>query len=305
MSAQAVLFDHPGPKARARHLVYGVVGGLVILALLGLVVYGLRNELTAEKWAPMLDPGTWQYYVYPGVFNTLQAAIISVVLATALGFVLGMGRLSHNRVISYVTAVFVEFFRSVPVLMMMVFAYYIFVYTIPLPGDTKSLAGVIVGLTLYNSCVLAELIRAGVHGLPRGQREAGLAIGLSQPQVLRTVLLPQAVTAMLPSLVSQLVVILKDTALGFFIAYPELIRQMQNVSTVKGNLVVSFLVAAVIFIVINYALTALARFLERKLAKRRAGGRAVALVELVPNPDPDTPMYTDNDKFEDPASYTR
>lgn len=291
MSIQSVLFDVPGPRAERRHLVLGVVGTLVIVGLVTFVAYGLRGQLTPAMWAPFLSMDTWQYYIYPGVFMTLQAALLSVVLATALGFLLGMGRLSHVKAISWVTAVFVEFFRSVPVLMMMVFAYSVFLYSFHLPGELLSIAGVVVGLTLYNSCVMAELIRSGVHSLPKGQREAGLAIGLTAGQTLRSILVPQAVTAMLPSLVSQLVVILKDTALGYLITYPDLIRSMQNLSAVKGNLVTSFIVAALIFIVINYSLTVFARWLERKVAGRRAGPAAVALPNLAVNPDPDEDMY--------------
>jgi len=305
MSAPAVLFDIPGPKADRRNTVIGIMGALVIVGLVGVVVYGLRDQLTPAMWAPFLSVDTWRYYVYPGVFMTLQAALVSVVLASILGLILGMGRLSHNKVIGWASAIFVEFFRSVPVLMMMLFAFYVFLFTLRLPGGLLPLGGVVVGLTLYNSCVMAELIRSGVHSLPRGQREAGLAIGLLPSQTLRSVLLPQAVTAMLPSLVSQLVVILKDTALGYLITYPDLVRSMQNLSSVKGNLVTSFLVAAVIFILMNYSLTSLARWLERRLAGRRSGPAAVALTDLAIDPDPDEQMYADSDVYADPAQYTR
>jgi glutamate transport system permease protein len=287
MSTQSVLFDIPGPRAARRNRVIGIVGAVVVLGLLGLVVYGLRDQLSPRMWAPFLSLDTWQYYVYPGVFMTLQAALLSVVLASALGLALGIGRLSHNRVVGWVSAVFVEFFRSVPVLMMMLFAFYVALFTLRLPGDLLPIFGVVVGLTLYNACVMAELIRSGVHSLPQGQREAGLAIGLTPGQTLWSVLLPQAITAMLPSLVSQLVVILKDTALGYLITYPDLIRSMQNLSAVKGNLVTAFIVAALIFILINYSLTSLAHWLERTLGGRRAGPSAVMTTGLAMDPDLD------------------
>lgn len=285
MSAQSVLFDIPGPRARSRNRILGALGVLLLAALAGAVIYGLRNQLTAPLWAPFLSADTWIYYVYPGVFMTLQAALISVVLATLLGLVLGMGRLSHIRPIRWAASIFVEFFRSVPVLMMMLFAYYVFLFTVKLPGGLLPILGVVVGLTLYNSCVMAELLRSGVHSLPKGQREAGLAIGLSPGQTLRSILLPQAVTAMLPSLVSQLVVILKDTALGYLITYPDLIRSMTNLSAVKGNLVTSFLVAAIIFILINSLLTTLAHQIERRVAGRRTGTGATALPNLATDLD--------------------
>lgn len=288
MSSQSVLFDVPGPRAARRNRVIGAVGAVIVLGLLALVVYGLREQLSPSMWAPFLSLDTWQYYVYPGVFMTLQAALLSVVLASALGLALGVGRLSHNRVIGWVSAVFVEFFRSVPVLMMMLFAFYVALFTLRLPGEILPIFGVVVGLTLYNSCVMAELIRSGVHSLPQGQREAGLAIGLTRRQTLLNILLPQAITAMLPSLVSQLVVILKDTALGYLITYPDLIRSMQNLSVVKGNLVTSFVVAALIFILINYSLTSFARWLEHTLGRRRAGPGTVVMTGLAMDPDLET-----------------
>jgi len=189
--------------------------------------------------------------------------------------VLRAGRLSQVRLVRIVCGALVEFLRSVPVLVMMVFAYYFGIFVLGIIGDGSSLFGVVTGLTLYNSAVIAELIRSGVHSLPRGQREAGLAIGLSPGQTLRAVLLPQAVTAMLPSLLSQLVVILKDTALGYIITYSELIRAGQNVATFFGNLIPMFIVLAVIFILINYSLTFVARLVERRLQRSAKGGPPV------------------------------
>ncbi|GAA1830471.1 amino acid ABC transporter permease [Microlunatus capsulatus] len=276
MSAQAVLFDVPGPRARRTYRVIGVVAVLVLLGLLALVVRGLANpadnQFTAEKWRPFLDPVTWTAYLLPGLLNTLKAAAIAVVLSIAVGFVLGVGRLSQSRVLRLLCGVYVELFRSVPVLVMMIFSYFFAVFVVGVTGDAASLFGVVAGLTLYNSAVIAELIRSGVFSLPKGQREAGLAVGLTPFQTMTAILLPQAVTAMLPSLLSQLVVILKDTALGYIINFSELIRGGQNFSTNVGNLIPTFIVLAAIFILINYSLTFVARLVERRLQRSAKGG---------------------------------
>jgi glutamate transport system permease protein len=166
---------------------------------------------------------------------------------------------------------FVEFFRAVPVLMMMLFAYYLFLFGFQISGAALPLFGVVAGLTFYNSSVIAELIRSGVGSLPKGQQEAGLAIGLTPFATLRLVLLPQAITLMLPSIVSQLVVVLKDSALGFLILYPELVRSGQTLASLQGNLIPTFIVIAAIFIIINYLLTRLAHYLERRLQARKRG----------------------------------
>ena len=258
----SVLFDYPGPKARRRHLIIGIVGSILLLALVVGVFYGLREQLVAAKWQPMLDPVTWTAYLLPGLVNTLKAAAISVVTSGVLGLLLGVGRLSHLKIIRWPVGVIVEFFRAVPVLMMMLFSYYAFRTLNIFSGDALSLAGVVTGLTLYNSCVIAELVRAGVHSLPKGQREAGVALGLTRGQTMSTILLPQAITAMLPSLVAQLIVILKDTTLGTMIAYSELLRSGGTVDAVYGNLIVVYIIVGTIFFLLNWSLTRVAEWLE-------------------------------------------
>jgi glutamate transport system permease protein len=278
MSAEAtVLFDAPGPRARRLYAVIGAIGVLVLLVLLYLVYRGFadpaNNQFTAAKWAPFVDPVTWTAYFIPGILSTLKAAGLAVVLAILLGVLLGLGRLSGLTPLRVACGIVVEFFRSVPVLVMMLFFYYFGQYALGISGDSASFFGVVAGLTFYNASVIAELVRSGVGSLPRGQREAGLALGLTPTQTLVAILLPQAVALMLPSIISQLVVILKDTALGYIIAYSELIRAGQNLSSFKGNLIPTLLVVAALFITINYALTVVARLVEKRLSARPGGPR--------------------------------
>ncbi|QDP97174.1 amino acid ABC transporter permease [Microlunatus elymi] len=272
-----VLFDAPGPKARRRHLIIGVVAGLLFLLALFLIIRGLanpkNNQFTAAMWKPFLDASTWLDYLLPGLASTLLAAVIAIVLSIILGVLLGLGRLAQNRIVRGACGVIVEFFRAVPVLVGMLFSYYFALFVLHLP-NRQAFFGVIVGLTLYNMAVIAELIRSGVHSLPGGQREAGLAIGLTESQSQWAILLPQAITAMLPSLVSQLVVILKDTALGAIIGYPDLLQSGYTMSNLYGNLIPTVIVVAAMYIIINYSLTRVARWLERRMARRgRSAGK--------------------------------
>ena len=268
-----VLFDAPGPKARARHRITALVGGLVLAAVLAFALYklGEKGNLAADKWTPFLTGSMWVDYLIPGLLNTLKAAAISIVLAGIFGVVFGMGRLSHTRAIRWVATVVVEFFRSVPVLVMMIAAFSFFSFNNIFQSEINPLAAVITGLTLYNGSVVAELLRAGVGSLPKGQSEAGLSIGLTPVQTLRSIELPQAITAMLPALVGQLVVVLKDTALGQIITYPELLNNYQRIGSNWSNIVPAMIVIAAIFIAINYALTTLAGRVESRL---RSKGRA-------------------------------
>ncbi len=266
----SVLFDAPGPKARARHAVLTGIGILLIAAFLGFVLWklGEKDNLSADKWSPFLTASMWVDYIIPGLLNTLKAAVISVVFAGIFGVVFGMGRLSDNPVIRWVSTIVVEFFRSVPVLIMMIAAFYFYAFNSVFATDINPLAAVITGLTLYNGSVVAELIRSGVGSLPRGQSEAGLSIGLTRGQTLRMIQLPQGITAMLPALVSQLVVVLKDTALGQIITYPELLTTYGQIGSNWSNIVPAMIVIAIVFILINYALTRVAAYVERRLRER-------------------------------------
>lgn len=289
MSA-SVLFDAPGPKARARYRILTIIGALIALGLVLIVLFKFqeRDQLTADKWKPFLTPSAWIDYLIPGIRGTLQAAVISIVLAAIFGLLFGMGRLSTNRPIRWISSAVVEFFRAVPVLLMMIFSFFAYVAIDPsssfvgsLLGSTSwssitPLLGVITGLTLYNGAVLAELVRSGVLGLPSGQREAGLSIGLTQGKTLRLILLPQALRAMLPAAIGQLVVVLKDTALGYVILYSELLRAAKQLGSANANTVPAYIVAAVIFILMNYLLTWAANKTQDRMAR---GGQTSAQAE--------------------------
>ena len=264
MKDASVLFDYPGPKAARRHRIIGIVGTIILVSMGAGLIYGLRDQLTWNMWKPVFTGSTWTAYLLPGLLNTLKAAALAVVFSLILGTVLGIGRLNHRRWVRYPFGVIVELFRAVPVLMMMLFSYYAFRALNVLSGDLLSLAGVVMGLTLYNSAVIAELIRAGVHSLPHGQFEAGQAIGLTRNQTMLQIQLPQAVSAMMPSLVAQLIVVLKDTTLGTMISYSELLRTGGTINAVYGNIIVIYFVIGTIFFALNYGLRRLAEWFESR-----------------------------------------
>jgi len=205
------------------------------------------------------------------------------VLAVILGLLLGVGRLSHVGALRWPCAVIVEFFRAVPVLIMMIFAYFLYALYDTFPSKHLALAGVVTGLTLYNGAVIAEIVRAGVAALPRGQGEAAAALGLSWGQTMRSILLPQAITSMLPVLVSQLVVVLKDTAIGYQITFVEMVRQGTVVGSSYGNYIPALVVIAVLMISLNFMLSAAATRLERRLRQSQRGATPMhAQTELEP-----------------------
>jgi glutamate transport system permease protein len=273
MSSASVLFDAPGPRARVRNHAISAITVVVTLLVIWIVYSALKSkgQLDAEKWKPFLTGNLWKTYILPGVQGTLIAAAVSIVLALLLGFVLGVGRMSTHPAVRWPCSVFVEFFRAVPVLIMMIFAYFLYAFNDVFPSKHLALAGVITGLTLYNGAVIAEIVRAGVNALPRGQSEAASALGMRWGQTMRSILLPQAVTSMLPVLISQLVVVLKDTAIGYQITYLEMVRQGTQVGASYSNYVPALIVIAVLMISVNFALSSFAVWLEGRMRRSRRG----------------------------------
>ncbi|EPH43919.1 amino acid ABC transporter permease [Streptomyces aurantiacus] len=211
------LYDIPGPRTRRRHLIYGILSTVLIVALVGWILYLLfdTDQFTATKWTPFEYKGI-QELLLRGLGNTLKAFAIAAVLSLALGALLATGRLSEHRVVRWVATLVVEFFRAMPVLVMIFFVF-VALKVQPLPA-------LVAGLTLYNGSVLAEVFRSGVNSVERGQREAAYALGMRKTQVMSYVLVPQAARAMLPAIISQLVVALKDTSLGYLITYEEFLH---------------------------------------------------------------------------------
>ena len=282
MSADAVLYDHPGPKARLRYKILTVIFALVGLALAYWIYlkFDEKGQWAAALWSPFLEASTWTDYILPGLSATLRAAAVAMILSLIFGLVFSVGRLSDHRWLSLPAGMVVEFFRAVPLLLLMFFIFYGVPFITEAPMEP--FWAVVVGLTLYNGSVLAEAFRAGIKSVARGQSEAGYAIGMRKSQVMQSILVPQAARAMLPVIVSQLVVLVKDTALGYIIGYSELLQDGVNTLAANfGNIVAAAIVAAIIYIAVNASLTAFAGWLERRTrrqgkAPRVKGGPVLA-----------------------------
>lgn len=280
MSADTVLYDAPGPRARRRHRALGLAALAVIGALAAVVVSRLahQGQFAAELWSPLLDPSdesfrpVWRLLGL-GLLATLTAAALAIAASLVLGSLLGAARLMLGRSGRIPVVGVIELLRGLPVVITIYFVSRVLpevgVDLSPLPGG-QGLWFLVIGLTLYNSVIIAEILRAGVAALPRGQREAGLAMGLTPGATLRLVLLPQAVRLMLPALISQLVVILKDTSLAAVLGlYTELLRQGNLIALNLKNPIQVLALVGLIFIVLNYCLSVLARSLQSRFGRTR------------------------------------
>ncbi|MFF4887996.1 amino acid ABC transporter permease [Streptomyces nigra] len=275
----SLLYDAQGPRAKRRNVLFTVLFIVALAAIVWWVYTNLaeKDQLDWEKWKPFFGSEAWTTYLLPGLKNTLIAAALSMIIALPLGAVLGIARLSDHAWIRVPASVVVEFFRALPVLILMIFGLALYSEYTNVSSDDRPLYAVITGLVLYNASVLAEIVRAGILALPKGQTEAAHAIGLRKTQTMTSILLPQAVTAMLPAIVSQLVVIVKDTALGgAVLTFSDLIAAVSPMSSYYGaNTIASFTVVALIFIAINFALTTFASWLERRLRRSKKSTGAV------------------------------
>nr|WP_296070514.1 amino acid ABC transporter permease [uncultured Actinoplanes sp.] len=272
MTTDAVLYDHPGPRARARNRILTIVFAIALLALLYWIYskFDEKGQWAGPLWKPFTQGSTWADYVLPGLLHTLEAAVVAGVLSLAFGVIFSVGRLSDHWWVRIPAGIVVEFFRAVPLLLLMFFIFFGVPFLTEQPMSI--FWAVVIGLTLYNGSVLAEAFRAGVRAVPRGQSEAAYAIGMRKSQVMTHILIPQAARAMLPVIVSQLVVLVKDTALGYIISYSELLQLgVNNLSANYGNVVQAAIVAAIIFIAVNFTLTSLANWLSKRT---RRSGRA-------------------------------
>jgi glutamate transport system permease protein len=307
-AAQAsVLYDAPGPHARRVTYIASAVASVVIVAGFWFVVVGplqRQGQFTAAKWGPIVDPSN---EVFPllwraigrGLVATLEAAVLAIVSSAVFGVLLAIARVQLKElrrrhyvgvptavawglrgltwVLNAVTRFCVEVFRGMPVVIT------IFFVGRGLPefglNFDNALWYLVIGLTIYNMVVLAEILRSGMEGLPVGQREAAASIGLSPLQTTRMILLPQAVRIMLPSLISQLVVVLKDTSLGFIVSYEDLLNVAKTAIQSLSNPIQMYFSVGLIYIVINYSLSRLARYTQARLAR---GHRTIEGVEALP-----------------------
>jgi glutamate transport system permease protein len=284
----SVLFDVTGPKARARHRMYTVAGSVLVIAVLAFFAYRLADadQFEYRKWEPFVSPVYLEALLVDGLLETLKMAFSAIIAAVVFGALFGVGKLSDHAWVRWPCWLVVEFWRAVPVLLVMILVF--FAWGID-RGESGAYWSVVIALMVYNGAVLAEVFRAGVLAVPPGQAEAAYALGMRKTQVMMTIQLPQAVKIMLPAIISQCVVALKDTSLGYAVAAPGLTtvgRQIYSDPDFGGNQVPTVMVLATIYILVNLVLTAIATWIQKRYVGEKdplattaigtmQGGRAV------------------------------
>lgn len=268
--------DELGPRGRARVRLATIISLIAIAGILVVAVLRLAGEgqLEASLYTDMLEAPVWRRILWEGfVLTNLRVAVFAMALSTAIGLGLALGRLARSRLVHWPLGGFVEFFRSVPVLLFIFLTYF---GLARFDIDIGDFGTIVIALTAYHSAVLAEVFRAGILSLPSGQGEAATSLGMTYWQSMRKVIVPQAVRRMTPAIVSQLVTILKDTTLGYIIGagFSDALNQGQQIAELLDNRMQTLGVVAVVFILTCLALSRLAARLESR-QRRRMGASSV------------------------------
>lgn len=275
----SVLFDVPGPRALRRHRIISISTVAGIIAAIAIVIWSFAREgqFAYGLWEPFVTPAYLEF-IAKALGETLRAAVLAILGALGMGVLLGVGKLSDHRTIRWPCWAIVEFFRAVPLLILIFFVWSFYQF------QTGTIAPLVIGLVLYNGAVLAEIFRAGINAVPKGQVEAGYAVGMRKSQVMRIVQLPQAIKIMTPAIISQCIVALKDTSLGYIIVAPGLTHAGREIWREFGNYLQTALVLAAVYIVLCVLLEQLGNYVQRRLVTSekvkavsinvRAGGSA-------------------------------
>ena len=269
------LGDVLGPRGRRQTR---ILTGISAVLIIGFVVVALgrladKGQLDEAKWEPFTQWPVQKFFLQ-GLRTTVEVSLVSMAGAMVMGTLLALLRLSQTALVRWTTTLFVEFFRGLPLVLLIFFC----ALGLPTYGlDFSVFWFVAIGLIVYNGCVLGEIFRAGILSLDRGQTEAAYSLGMGYWQTMLLVIIPQAARRMIPAIVSQLVTLLKDSSLGAAVAFEEALRRARINGEFFNNPLQSLVVVAVLYIVVNFALSMLARRLEVRQRRRyKAGAIQVA-----------------------------
>lgn len=263
MRGASAIFDAPGPRGRVITRIATALSVVVIVAFLAVALrqFAINDQLDPAKWVGFTQWPT-QRFLLRALGNTGLAAAGAAAIALPLGLVLALGRLHPKRWINWPATAVIEFFRAIPLLLLI----YIFFVALPEYRINPSLYWkLVIPIGLCAAATTAEVFRAGVLALPAGQSEAGAALGLRDSQVFWSIVFPQAVRMVVPSLVAQVVIVLKDTTLGYVVSFTELQHSARVLVASTGYLIQTYLVVSVVYVLINIGISAFARWLDHRM----------------------------------------
>ena len=251
-SVRDALYEAPGPKTRRYVRIATIVSLAAIAVLLAMVVrrFYISGQLDARYWSFLTRFTTWRF-LGRGLAGTLEVAVAAGIVTFCMGFLMMLGRTSEVKVIRGISTALIEFTRGVPTLL---FIYFFFLVIPQLGVKLPAFWKVALPVAISASGVVAEVLRSGVNAVPKGQREAALSLGMRKWNMFFKVIFLQAFRYVIPALISEIVIVVKDTTFAYVVNFPDL---MQNAKVLISNydaLLSVYLVVAVIYIIINYLL---------------------------------------------------
>ena len=266
MTIKEALYEPPGPKARKRVTIATSLSLVALAILIALVIhrFAVTGQLAAKYWSFFTRLTTWRF-IGAGLVGTLQAASMGGLLAFVFGFLMMLGRIFGSKILRGLCTALIEFSRGVPTLL---FIYFFFLVVPQMGMRLPAFWKISLPVAISASGIVAEVLRCGVNAVPKGQREAALSIGMLDSHIFCKVVFPQAFRYCLPALISELVIVVKDTNFAYVVSFPDL---MQNAKVLISNydaLLSVYLVVAILYILINYALNRLSAYLADRWKTR-------------------------------------
>ena len=261
-SIKDVLYEPPGPKAKRKIAVATVISLVLLAWLIYSVVYQfyITEQLAEEKWIFFTRATTWKF-MGEGILGTLEAAISAGILALAIGFVLMLGRISKIKLLRGIATVLIEITRGVPTLLLI---YFVFLGFPKMGIIVPAFFRVVLPVAVSACGLVAEVLRSGVNAVPKGQTEAALSLGMREYKVFFKIVLPQALRYVIPALIAELVIVVKDTTFAYIVNFPDLMQNSMVLISNYDALVPVYLVTAVIYILINFILNKISEGIARK-----------------------------------------
>ena len=275
-SIRDALYEEPGPRMRKKIAIGTAISAVLVAALIAFVVWRfyITGNLDAKYWSFFLKPTTWTF-LGQGFLGTIEVALTAGAMSLVLGLLLMLGRISGIKPLAIVCRVIIDFFRGVPSLLLI----YFFFLVVPQYGiKMPSFWMIALPVGFAASGVLAEVFRAGVNAVPRGQTEAAMSLGMRKSHITFKIVLPQALRIVIPSLISQLVVVVKDTTLGYVVSYPDLLQNARVLISNYDALVSTYFVVAIIYIIVNYGINKLALVVSNRTGNRVLSRNSVSPV---------------------------
>jgi len=265
-SIQEALYEAPGPKAK-RRIAVATVLSLAALAVLIIAVirqFYITGQLDARYWSIFLSVTTWRF-LGKGLIGTLKVALGASIVSFAIAMAMMLGRISSIKPVSWLSTALIELSRGIPTLL---FIYFFFLVSPQLGITLPVYWKITLPVAISASGVVAEVLRSGVNAVPKGQREAALSIGMREHKVFFKIIFPQAFRFVIPALISELVIVLKDTTFAYVVSYADMMLNARVLISNYDTLLSVYLVVAVIYILINYLLNKVSVYLagHRKTA---------------------------------------